>query len=76
MSFRTKSTLKLLCARAGISNEKLSIEAQKLLEVYEDPNVAPEQKQLVKNELDNAIRKLEERVTTRKLKEKERSKED
>lgn len=69
MSFRSKSTLKMLCARAGIANRELSVEAQKLMDIYDDPNVAPEQKAVVKAELDEAIRKLEERVTTRKLKE-------
>lgn len=69
MSFRSKSTLKMLCARAGIANRELSVEAQKLMEIYDDPNVSPEQKVIVQIQLDEAIRKLEERVTTRKLRE-------
>lgn len=67
MSARTKSTVKLLCAKSGIMNQELTKEAQKLLELYEDPDVAPEQKEVVRKELDQAIEKLEARVTTRKL---------
>lgn len=48
---------------------ELPEEARKLLELYEDPTVAPEQKAIVKAELDLAIRKLEEKVTTRRLNE-------
>lgn len=69
MSARSKSTLKMICVRASIVNEELPKEAQKLLDLYNDPDVAPEQKRIVKSELDEAIRKLEERVTTRRLNE-------
>jgi hypothetical protein len=69
MTVRSKSTLKMICAKAGIANVELTKEAQKLMELYEDPNVAPEQKQIVKAELDRAIEELESRVTTRRLRE-------
>lgn len=69
MSARSKSTLKMICVRASIVNKELPQEAQKLLDLYNDPDVAPEQKRIVKSELDEAIRKLEERVTTRRLNE-------
>ena len=69
MTMKTKSTLKMICVRAGIINKELPKEAQRLLELFEDPNVTPEQKTVVKAELDKAIRKLEEKVTTRRLNE-------
>ena len=69
MTLKTKSTVKMLCARAGIANQELSVEAQKLMELYEDPDVSPEQKAIVKAELERAIKELEEKVTTRKMRE-------
>lgn len=69
MSSRTKSTVKMLCVKSGIINDELPKEAQKLLETYNDPNVSPEQKKVAEVELDKAIKKLEERVTTRRLNE-------
>jgi hypothetical protein len=70
MSARTKSTVKMLCVRSdAVMRKELPEEAQKLLDLYNDPDVAPEQKAIVKLELDKAIRELEERVTTRRLSE-------
>ncbi len=69
MTARTRSTIRSICVRSGITNMELPEEARKLLELYEDPTVAPEQKAIVKAELDLAIRKLEEKVTTRRLNE-------
>lgn len=69
MTAKTKSTLHMLCVRSGIVNEELPKEAQKLLEIYNDPNVSPEQKAIARSELDDAIRKLEEKVTSRRLRE-------
>jgi hypothetical protein len=69
MTVRTKSTVKMICARSGIANLELQKEAQKLLELYEDPNVSPEQKVIVKKELDQAIEKLEAQVTTRRMRQ-------
>ena len=73
MTVRSKTTLKMICAKAGIANAELTKEAQKLMELYEDPNVAPEQKQIVKAELDRAIEDLESRVTTRRVREARRN---
>ena len=67
MTERTKSTVKLLCARAGIARKEIPEEAQKLLDLFNDPDVSPEQKVIVKAELDKAIKKLEEKVTTRQM---------
>lgn len=69
MTVRTKSTVKMICARSGIANLELQVEAQKLLDLYHDPAVSPEQKLIVKAELDQAIEKLETRVTTRRIRE-------
>lgn len=70
MTRKTKSTLKMICSRIGIANVELNEEGRKLLELYEDPNVPQEQKAVVRARLDEEIKKLEERVTTRKLKER------
>lgn len=69
MSARTKSTLKMICVGSGIANVELPKEAQKLLELYRDPNVSPEQKSIAKAELDDLIKTLEERVTTRRMRD-------
>lgn len=70
MSSKTKSTVKMLCVRSdAVMRKELPEEAQKLLDLFNDPNVAPEQKKIVKAELDRAIEELEERVTTRRLNE-------
>lgn len=64
MTVKTKSTIKMLCVRSGIVNQELPQEAQRLMELYNDPNVSPEQKEIARRELDEAIRKMEERVET------------
>ncbi len=70
MSARTKSTVRMLCIRSElVLRKELPEEAQKLLELYYDPKVAPEQKQIMKMELDRAIEELEAKVTTRRLRE-------
>ncbi len=69
MSARTKTTLKMICVRQAIVNQELPEEAQRLLDVYNDPDVAPEQKRIAKAELDKAIDALEAKVTTRRLNE-------
>lgn len=76
MTIKTKSTVKMLCVRAGISNKELSVEAQKLMELYEDPDVAPEQKAIAKAELERVIKEIEEKVTTRKMREAKGQKEE
>jgi hypothetical protein len=70
MSSKSKSTVKMLCVRSdALMRKELPEEAQKLLDLYNDPNVSPEQKQVARIELDKAIRELEDRVTTRRLNE-------
>ena len=74
MSAKTKSTVKMLCVRSdAVMRKELPEEAQKLLEMYNDPDVSPEQKEIVKKELDEAILNLENRVTTRRLNELKRA---
>jgi hypothetical protein len=68
MSSRTKSTVKMMCIKAdSVMSKELPEEALKLLEVYNDPSVSPEQKKNAKIELDRKIEELENRVTTRRL---------
>lgn len=60
----------MLCvASNAIMRKELPEEAQRLLDVYNDPTVAPEQKAIAKSQLDDAIRTLEDRATTRRLNE-------
>lgn len=69
MSVLTKRTAKMLCSRAGIARTELTEEAQKLYDLYNDPQVGPEQKEIVKHQLDEAILRMEEKVaTTRRVK--------
>ena len=69
MTILTKSTLKMLCVRVGIERTEILEEAQKLLETFEDPATSPEERERVKVELDRKIREIENRVTTRRLRE-------
>ncbi len=70
MSAKTKSTVHMICVHADmVMRQELPEEAQKLLRLFNDPDVAPEQKLIVKMELDRAIEELEAKVTTRRLKE-------
>lgn len=69
MTLLTKTTLKMLCVKVGIGRTEILEEAQKLLETYEDPNVSPEERERVKIQLDKKIKEIEERVTTRRLRE-------
>lgn len=70
MSAKTKSTVKMLCVRSdAVMRKELPEEAQKLLDIYNDPAVPPEQKAIARRELDDAIRELENRVTTRRMNE-------
>ena len=62
------STVKMLAIRSAIARQEIPEEAQKLLDLYNDPDVSPEQKKIAKSQLDDMIKKLEERVDTgRKL---------
>lgn len=76
MTAKTKSTVRAICIRSGIANAEIPKEALKLLELYNDPDVAPEQKAIAKAELDRMIQALEERVTTRRVKEESTGKMD
>jgi hypothetical protein len=64
MTVLTKKTVKLLCARSGIARSEMTEEAQKLYDLSLDPNVAPEQKQVVIQQLDELIQRLEDKVQT------------
>ena len=73
MSAKTKSTVKMLCVRSdAVMRKEIPEEAQRLLEIYNDPDVSTEQREIVKKELDAAILNLENRVTTRRLNELKR----
>lgn len=67
------TTVKMLAVRSAIARQEIPEEAQKLLDLYNDPNVTPEQKDIAKRELDDMIRKLEERVgTNRRLRDEKK----
>lgn len=75
MSARTKSTVKMLCVRSAVMHEQIPVEAQKILELHNDPDVALEQKEIARKELDNVITKLEDKIaTTRRIKDESGSK--
>lgn len=62
------STVKMLAVRSAIARQEIPEEAQKLLDLYNDPDVSPEQKRIARSKLDDMIKELEERVdTSRKL---------
>jgi hypothetical protein len=69
MTMLTRSTLRMITVRAGITRKEIPEEAVKLLELYNDPSVSPEQKVVAKSQLDAMIKELESRVTTRRLHE-------
>jgi hypothetical protein len=59
-----KKTAQLLCARVGIVRSELTEEAQKLYDLFMDPTVSPEQKEILKVQLDDIIRSHEQKVET------------
>jgi hypothetical protein len=66
-----RKTAKMLASRGSVLREELTVEGQKLLDTYNDPNVSPEEKEKCKKQLDSMIEDLEKRIeTTRRLKEK------
>jgi len=69
MTTLTRSTLRMFTVRSGIARKEIPEEAVKLLELYNDPSVSPEQKRVAKAQLEDMIQKLEARVTTRRLNE-------
>lgn len=72
MTSLTKSTIKMICVKSGIARKEITEEAQHLLDLYNDPKIDDVAKADVKRKLDNAIKVLEERVTTRRLREDRR----
>jgi hypothetical protein len=58
------TTVKMLAVRSAIARQEIPEEAQKLLDLYNDPDVTPEQKKIVKSKLDEMIQNLEARVDT------------
>lgn len=70
MTSSSRSTVYHISAKTEILRKDVPVEMQKLLDLYNDPKVAPEQKAIVKRELDEMIRKLEDRVeTSRRLRD-------
>lgn len=69
MTTLTKSTLKMLAVRVGIERAEILEEANRLMQTYEDPEVSPEERERVKKLLEEKIREIENRVTTRRLRE-------
>ena len=59
-----RTTVEMLAVRTAIARQEIPEEAQKLLDLYNDPDVTPEQKKVAKSQLDDMIRKLEDRVET------------
>ncbi len=72
MTHLTGSTVKMLCVKSGIARKEITEEAQRLLDLYNDPNTDPATKVEVKQKLEAAIRVIEERVTTRRLNERKK----
>lgn len=72
MTKLTKSTVHMMTVRSGIVRKEIQEEAAKLLDEYNSPLTTEEQRVRVKAKLDDLIRKLEDRVTTRKLREEKR----
>jgi len=66
MTSLTLKTAKFFCDRANIARKELIEEAQRLADLCKDKDVAPEQKEIAKVELDALIAKIEERVGTRR----------
>lgn len=57
-------TSKFLCYRTEIARQEVTEEAQKLFDLYNDPEVSEEKKEEVKAQLDLLIAKLEEKTET------------
>ena len=64
MTVLTKRTAKMLVAKAELIGSKLPEEAQKLLDTYCDPRVPQAQKDNALQEIDELIKKYEERIET------------
>lgn len=66
MGMITKRTARMLCFNSAISRHELGVEAQKLVELCEDPRVPEDQKDEALRKLDLLIDRLEKKVETRK----------
>lgn len=65
-----RKTSKMLTARSEVLRAELTEEGQKLLDLYNDPKVSPEEKEKVKKLLDAMIADVEQRIeTTRRLRD-------
>jgi hypothetical protein len=69
MTIATKSTVKMLCIKGEHIRKEIALEIQKLFETYNDPKVSLSEKETVKKKLDKLIQTIEDRVTTRRLRE-------
>jgi len=58
------TTVKMLAYRSALARQEIAEEAQKLLDLYNDPSVDVAKKVEVKQELDRMIKGLEEKVDT------------
>jgi len=66
MGILTKRTARMLCFNSAISRQELGVEAQKLVELAEDPNIPDVQKEEALQKLDALIARLEKKSETRK----------
>jgi hypothetical protein len=73
MTTLTRSTVKMLCVRSGVARKEITEEAQHLIDLYNDPKVSAEKKAEVKAKIDQMVQELENRVTTRRLREAKKS---
>lgn len=73
MSMLTKKTAKLLCFKSAIAKKELGEEAQKLVELAEDPTIPDDQKRDAIKKLDLLIERLQKKVETEKVLRNEES---
>lgn len=66
MGIITKRTARMLCFNSAIARHELGEEAQKLVELCEDPKISEEKKEEARHKLDLLIDRLEKKVETRK----------
>lgn len=71
MTMLTKRTVKMMAATVEVAKTELPIEAQKLREVYKDPEVSQEAKAFAIKEVDRLIDRLEKKVETERTTRKE-----
>ena len=66
MGVITKRTARMLCFNSSISKHELGVEAQRLVELADDPKVTAAEKEQAMKKLDVLIDRLEKKVETRK----------